>query len=603
MSIVPLKKITICGLAEEAEKVTASLQESGILHIIQQTEKSDTEEDYSTATINENIKALMYLANCQNKLHMLKEAEDFNAEELIEEITGLRTARAELIEQQEVLEKEIKALSPWGNFEFVPKEEIEDHKFWFYIMPNYKVAQIPKKTIYSIINQVSSESYVLVLSKDRPHNMPTKYIKLDRRSLGKLQAELENINEQIDDIDTKRIALTKYRHLLAENLNDVNNEAKRLEVEYQSSNDGDIFMIKGYIGKNYLDRAKKIADEHDLALYVEEISDKDKAPTLLTNPEKIAGGEELVKFYSVPGYKALDPSNVLFFSFALFFAMIMSDFGYACVLGLILMMCGGKLKASQTGRRIKTLGWFIVFVSMAWGALIGSYFGMMPSGENIFSEFAQTFKKLDMNNINTMMKISIYVGIGHVCLANLLVAWRHKNSLYALSKIGWGLITISGAVYIPFIMMGDSATEFLSTLAQYSLITGISLVFLFTSHAKNIFRRILDGLLGLTKLSGAFGDVLSYLRIFALGLASASLGITFNHLAVEVIDAMPALGYIMAFIILLVGHTINFGLGIMSGVVHGLRLNVIEFFNWSISDEGYPFNAFSKMEVKKWIKL
>ena len=87
--------------------------------------------------------------------------------------------------------------------------------------------------------------------------------------------------------------------------------------------------------------------------------------------------------------------------------------------------------------------------------------------------------------------------------------------------------------------------------------------------------------------------MLSYLRLFALGLASAQLATTFNSLAVETVK-IPGLGILLAILIVLVGHGINLLLGIMGGVVHGLRLNCIEFFNWSLKDEGYPFRAFCK---------
>jgi V/A-type H+-transporting ATPase subunit I len=240
---------------------------------------------------------------------------------------------------------------------------------------------------------------------------------------------------------------------------------------------------------------------------------------------------------------------------------------------------------------------------MCWGALVGSYFGTIPSGHDVFSIFAQKVKKIDATNMEEMMKISIYIGIFHICLANIMVAWKYKNSLYSLSKIGWALISLSGIIFIPYIMLGEKKSAHKEEIALYMLIIGLSLIFLFTSKSKNFFKRGFDGLLGLTKISSIFGDILSYLRIFALGLASASLGMTFNQLSTQVVETFPIIGYVMAFIILLVGHSINFGLGIISGVVHGLRLNVIEFFNWSISDEGYPFNAFSKTEVKKWIKL
>ena len=105
--------------------------------------------------------------------------------------------------------------------------------------------------------------------------------------------------------------------------------------------------------------------------------------------------------------------------------------------------------------------------------------------------------------------------------------------------------------------------------------------------------RIFDGFLGLTKVSAAFGDTLSYLRLFALGLASAQLAVTFNNLALGMMQG-PGLGFLLAIVILVVGHGINIVLGIMGGVVHGLRLNCIEFFNWSLTEEGYPFRPFNK---------
>ncbi|MEO1298576.1 MAG: V-type ATPase 116kDa subunit family protein, partial [Cyanobacteria bacterium J06636_16] len=108
--------------------------------------------------------------------------------------------------------------------------------------------------------------------------------------------------------------------------------------------------------------------------------------------------------------------------------------------------------------------------------------------------------------------------------------------------------------------------------------------------------RLVDGLGALTKISSLFGDVMSYLRLFALGLASASLALTFNQLAEQVHQAVPGLGLVLSLLILLLGHGINLVLAIVSGFVHGLRLNFIEFFNWGISGEGYPFHAFVKKE-------
>jgi V/A-type H+-transporting ATPase subunit I len=116
---------------------------------------------------------------------------------------------------------------------------------------------------------------------------------------------------------------------------------------------------------------------------------------------------------------------------------------------------------------------------------------------------------------------------------------------------------------------------------------------LLTTNLKSLGRRCLDGLMQVTNIPKAFGDALSYLRLFALGLSSAQLGVTFNGLAGDAIGA-GGIGVLLGLVILVVGHGINFLLGLMGGVVHGLRLNCIEFFSWSLKEEGYPFQPFKR---------
>jgi V/A-type H+-transporting ATPase subunit I len=138
-----------------------------------------------------------------------------------------------------------------------------------------------------------------------------------------------------------------------------------------------------------------------------------------------------------------------------------------------------------------------------------------------------------------------------------------------------------------------------------SIGTGLLMVLLFNSDRPfkgplNILLRFLDGLKGVAGVTTAFGDVLSYLRLFALGLASASLAVTFNDLANQAMGAGPGVGLLLALLILALGHVLNLVLAVVSGVVHGLRLNLIEFYNWGINEEGYPFNAFRKKETVTW---
>ena len=116
----------------------------------------------------------------------------------------------------------------------------------------------------------------------------------------------------------------------------------------------------------------------------------------------------------------------------------------------------------------------------------------------------------------------------------------------------------------------------------------------------NLLLRFLDGLKGVSGITTAFGDVLSYLRLFALGLASASLAVTFNDLASQAMGAGAGIGLLLGLVILAAGHALNLVLAVVSGVVHGLRLNLIEFYHWGVNEEGYPFHAFRKKETVSW---
>lgn len=138
---------------------------------------------------------------------------------------------------------------------------------------------------------------------------------------------------------------------------------------------------------------------------------------------------------------------------------------------------------------------------------------------------------------------------------------------------------------------------------MWTLALGGLLVLLFTSDRPfsftpaHLLGRLVDGLKGVTGVSKVFGDVLSYLRLFALGLASIKLAEAFNGLAATSF-ASSGLGILLGVLTLVVGHGINFAMGIMSGVVHGLRLNLIEFFNWSLPEDGEQFRAFEKKASK-----
>jgi V/A-type H+-transporting ATPase subunit I len=239
-----------------------------------------------------------------------------------------------------------------------------------------------------------------------------------------------------------------------------------------------------------------------------------------------------------------------------------------------------------------------VAFTLVYGVLVGSYFGVAPPDDSWLSRIAV----IDLNNQGGMMMLSIAIGIIHLVWANLVMAWRQRGAATALRPLGWATAMVGAYLWGVGEMGGlaEQTGQVLGRVGQWLFIAGVAAVLLFASQRPLFtFRpmqwlgRMFDGVKDLMRASSAFGDVLSYLRLFALGMSSAMLAATFNSLARGASDN-EGLGTLYALIILLCGHGLNLLMCVMSGVVHGLRLNCIEFFNWGLPEEGYLFRAFAK---------
>jgi V/A-type H+-transporting ATPase subunit I len=190
------------------------------------------------------------------------------------------------------------------------------------------------------------------------------------------------------------------------------------------------------------------------------------------------------------------------------------------------------------------------------------------------------------------------VGGLHLLLANVMDARRHADWRDGLASVGWaaaigGGLLIGAGVSIP-------TAALLKPVGGGAIVAGLLLVMGYTAWREKPLKRLIQGVLGLARVSSAFGDTLSYLRLFALGLASASLATAFNEMASGIHSRLPGIGLLLALLVLAFGHSLNLLLAISSGVIHGLRLNVIEFFNWGLKDEGRRFNPFRRKEGSLW---
>jgi V/A-type H+/Na+-transporting ATPase subunit I len=505
------------------------------------------------------------------------------------EALDVRDRSRALAEERVQLHKWIADVEPWGDFEMPEWAHEGPLRLWFYVVPLHLMGSMKAVLIpWKVVARDHRFAYVVVVAADPPVGMPGAPASLEGRSLSQLRARLEQVERELEELDYRRIGLTLYSDMIRAALDEADDRADRERAARVTREQDRVFAVQGWAPRERVSALRQFASDRHLAVTIEPPGPQDTPPTLLDNPPALRGGEGMVTFYKTPAYSLWDPSKAVFFSFALFFGMIFSDAGYGLVLGIILLAAWKRLGGGARGVLVA-----LVISSVVYGVLIGSYFGAEPPEHS----WLATFHVLNAQDQGLMMWIAIGIGVAHLSYANLVTAWRHRGALTALHGIGWACIILGG--------FGAGLGKSYAQLAPlyYVGVRGLGLggllVLLFTSERpfglapKLLLGRLVDGLKGLVELSKAFGDVLSYLRLFALGLAAIKLAEAFNSLAGSAF-AFKGVGVLLGLLILVIGHSINFAMGIMGGVVHGLRLNVIEFFNWSLQEEGEQFRVFAK---------
>jgi V/A-type H+-transporting ATPase subunit I len=597
MAIVPLVKVTLYGPAAEKDAVLDGLQSLGCLHLndLRPSAAEGIEPEHSYHDARE---ALQYLRDSPVRRRALRQSDTVDIQAVVKEALDVRDRSRALAEEREQQHKWIAEVEPWGDFE-LPEWATEGAlRFWFYVVPHPKVRCLDAITLpWRVVARDHRFAYVVVVAGEQPTNMPVLPVPFEPRSLAKLRKRLGQVERELEELDYKRIGLTLYTDVLSEALDETDDRVARQQAALRALERDQLFAVQGWAPERRAPSLRQFAADHRLALTIEPPSPQDNPPTLLDNPPALRGGEDLVEFYMTPAYRLWDPSKAVFFAFAVFFAMIVSDAGYALILGAILLAMWRRMGRTASGLGLRKVMLALVIASIVYGVLVGTYFGVGPPA----GSWLASLHVLDANNQTLMMWIAIGVGAAHLIYANLVTAWRRRHSATALSSLAWVAVILGGVC----VGLGKSYPKLssLASLGLWALALGGLLILLFTSERPlslapaQVFGRLVDGLKGLTALSKAFGDSLSYLRLFALGLASIKLAEAFNGLAASSF-ASRGVGLLLGLLVLLVGHSINFAMGIMSGVVHSLRLNLIEFFNWSLPEEGEPFQAFEKRAVK-----
>ncbi len=432
-----------------------------------------------------------------------------------------------------------------------------------------------------------STIYLAHVSRDEQDRLPLREVAAPDLGLDELEARIAAGERALADRQARFEKLATQAPLLrASQLHFLN--ARRLALARAVlSGDERIACLQGFCPAARLAELGRRAAENGWGLVVAEPDDDDPTPTLLRNSRFTALFQPVMDFLRVlPGYHEF----LIFFT--LFFAMILGDAGYGLLLLATTFVASRCFPAIP--HRTLPLFYLLSTATVIWGAMNGLWFGVpqlaeLPGLRNLVVPSLNAFVT---DNEATLIWLCLTLGAIHLTLAHLWAAWRHR-SLQSLADLGWMLVVWAAYVAAVWVLVGEGRLSVAIMLATGGLL-GVVLFGEQTggNFARGVGRGLLNLPLSLLTAIGSFSDMVSYLRLFAIGLATKEVAVAFNQLALEVgfDDALAALG---AALLVVLGHSVNLLLGALGVIVHGLRLNLLEFSrHLNVTWSGIPYEPF-----------
>ncbi|MCD5401064.1 V-type ATP synthase subunit I [candidate division NPL-UPA2 bacterium] len=352
---------------------------------------------------------------------------------------------------------------------------------------------------------------------------------------------------------------------------------------------GDSFAVEGWMAeKDFPLLEKKLATAcPTVTLVSRQPETEEMPPVVLENTASIAPFEFITTLYGTPHPRGIDPTSALTPFFVVFFGLCLSDAGYGLILTALAALVLWKVKLSKMASK----AFWVILASgvstIIFGSLIGGWFGGLLPIEPFFFN-AQT-------DPMRMLAWSLGIGIFQIFVGMGIKAYRNiceGKIMDAVSDQLFWILLISGLILFAGILPG------LQMLGRnLALLSAAGLVLTQGRTQKNIVMKFLSGLFSLYNITGFLGDILSYSRLLALGLATSVIAMAINMIGQMVGEAVPIIGPIIMVGFLIGGHIFNLVINILGAFVHSTRLQYLEFFNRFFETGGKPFNPF-QMETK-----
>lgn len=354
-------------------------------------------------------------------------------------------------------------------------------------------------------------------------------------------------------------------------------EVKKIECEGDTASTNSSYYLEGWLPAKKEIKVSSALENSTLALnfIIRDPLDDEIPPTLVVSNKVVAPYESITNMFSSPNYREFDPNPFLAFFFFVFFGMMLSDAGY----GLVLTIGAGivmKIRHDPKGQgnliKIMFMGGISTII---WGIIFGSYFGLSAGDLNIPYWFNPIEKPMNM------LYLSLGMGVFQMCFGigiNMVALFKAKKPFSAIcGAFSWYFMIIGIAVA----MLLSKYAPWVSTVGWGVAGVGLVLLMIAGTIGKKGFKKASGAFSNVYGIINFFSDLMSYTRIFGLGLATAVIGMVFNQIGMLIADLVPikVIGWIGAIIIFLIGHIFNIGINALGAYVHNSRLQFVEFFN------------------------
>jgi len=580
--ITGMKKVTIVVQVKDREEALTQLSSLGLVHI----EHLRDPGGHSVDEVGDNINVIKKtLNNIPEPSEGIKEEPVKDLPGLIKEIDQIQDDLTKLSAERGKCGRLIEKWSIWGDFDVDLLRKLNGKGIWVYLaeLPEKELVGLPDDVTVQVFARKGGVAYCGIISD----NIKYFYFKthtLPRKRLSGMIKDQEKTEEKIQALEDNLIGLARFRFALEEESGRLYRELEFEEARAGMGESGKLSYLRGYCPVTDAENLEEAAKKNRWGLMLDDPDYEDSPPTLITNPRWVRLIEPVFALIdTVPGYREIDASFVFLIFFSLFFAMLIGDAGYGAVFMIAAILVQWKLGAKIPDKKPLFLLYILSIATIIWGILTGTFFGQHWLPETVQPVVPWLLVR------DNVIWLCFLIGSIQLSIAHLWRVIRKAPSILALADLGWICIIWTMFYAAGMFILKNPFPQFAIGL----LIAGLILIIGFTIPPKYFFKDLFVRLITIfLSVINSFADVVSYIRLFAVGLATVAIADAFNSMAASLGWSTVITGFFAA-IILLFGHTLNMLLGGMSILVHGVRLNVLEFsshlgMEWS----GHKYNPF-----------